>query len=211
MIDSSLLMIRKRFLPESTRQELFALARDVSAPHGLARRANASVLLGKGMSCAEVAAALLINDDTVRRWHGLYAAGGVAELKRNNYERSECLLSDAQQSELKAWVGKTLPRSSRVVGAFIRIEFEIEYQSRSGLIELLHRLGMEHRRPCSVPRKLDVAKQTAFIAGYADLLNHLADDEVVLFGDAVHPSHQVRPVACWAPKDVKIALEQTVG
>jgi len=204
-------MIRKRFLQESTRQELFALARDVSAPHGLARRANAIVLLDKGMSCADVAAVLLIDDDTVRRWHGLYTSGGVAELKRSGYEGSECRLSDAQQSELKAWVGKTLPRSSRVVGAFIRARFGIEYQARSGLIALLHRLGMEHRRPCSVPRKLDVAKQVAFIAGYEDLLNHLADDEVVLFGDAVHPSHQARPVACWAPKHVKIALEQTTG
>lgn len=204
-------MIRKRFLPETTRQALFALARDVSAAHGLARRANALVLLDKGMSCADVASVLLINDDTVRHWYGLYQAGGVAELTRNNYEGSECLLSDAQQSELKAWVGETLPRSSRVVGAFIRIKFGIEYQGRSGVIALLRRLGMEHRRPCSVPRKLDVAKQAAFIAGYEDLLNHLADDEVVLFGDAVHPSHQARPVACWAPKDVKIALEQTTG
>ena len=173
-------MICKRFLPESTRQELFALARDVSAPHGLSRRANAIVLLDKGMSCADVASVLLIDDDTVRRWHGLYAAGGVAELKRNNYEGSECRLSDTQQSALKAWVTKTLPRSSRVVGAFIRARFGIEYQARSGLIALLGRLGMAYRRPCSVPRKLDIAKQAAFIADYDRLLNRLENDEVVL-------------------------------
>lgn len=210
-IDSISPMIRKRFLKECIRQELYALARDVSAQHGLARRANAIILLDRGMSATEVAAALLIDDDTVRRWHGLYQAGGVAELKRNNYEGSECLLSEDQQSDLKAWISKTLPRSSQQIGAYIRANFGIDYQARSGVIALLGRLGMAYRRPCSVPRKLDVAKQTAFIAGYEDLLNHLADDEVVLFGDAVHPSHQARPVACWAPKDVKIALEQTTG
>jgi hypothetical protein len=33
---------------------------------------------------------------------------------------------------------------------------------------------------------------------YEDLLNHMGDDEVVLFADAVHPTHAVRPVGCWA-------------
>ena len=35
----------------------------------------------------------------------------------------------------------------------------IEYQGRSGLIALLHRLGMEHRKPKAVSRKLDPGKQ----------------------------------------------------
>ncbi len=33
----------------------------------------------------------------------------------------------------------------------------------------------------------------------------------MLFGDAVHPTHGVRPVGCWGPKDTKIAVEQTSG
>ena len=32
-----------------------------------------------------------------------------------------------------------------------------------------------------------------------------------LFADAVHPTHEVRPAGCWAPKDAKVALEQTSG
>jgi len=31
----------------------------------------------------------------------------------------------------------------------------------------------------------------------------------VLFADAVHPTHAVRPVGCWAPKDTPIAVTQT--
>ena len=60
-------------------------------------------------------------------------------------------------------------------------------------------------------RKLDPAKQAAFIRAYEHLLTHLADDEAVLFGDAVHPTHAVRPVGCWAPKDTPIAVAQTSG
>jgi hypothetical protein len=46
---------------------------------------------------------------------------------------------------------------------------------------------------------------------HKELLNRLAADEVVLFADAVHPTHAVRPVGCWAPKDTPIAVARTSG
>jgi len=78
------------------------------------------------------------------------------------------------------------------VGAWIVREYGIDYQTRSGLIALLHRLGMEHRKPTAILRKLDPAKQTAFIKSYDDLLNQMLNDETVIFADAVHP----RRVSC---------------
>jgi hypothetical protein len=69
-------------------------------------------------------------------------------------------------------------------------------------------LGMEHRKPKAVSSKLDPDKQAAFIKSYENLLNQLGDDEAVLFGDAVHPTHAVRPVGCWAPKDTPLAVPQ---
>jgi hypothetical protein len=54
-------------------------------------------------------------------------------------------------------------------------------------------------------------KQAAFIKKYEGLLNQLPADEVVMFGDAVHPTHAVRPVGCWAPKEVRVAVEQSSG
>src|SRR5207244_9456169 len=70
---------------------------------------------------------------------------------------------------------------------------------------------LEYRKPQVIPRKLDPAKQQAFIEAYDNLLNTLGDDEAVLFADAVHPTHAVRPAGCWAPKDAKVAIEQTSG
>jgi transposase len=43
------------------------------------------------------------------------------------------------------------------------LEFGIDYQTRSGLIALLHRLGVQHRKPKAISRKLDTVKQEAFI------------------------------------------------
>jgi transposase len=83
--------------------------------------------------------------------------------------------------------------------------------TRSALVKLLARLELEYRKPQVIPRKLDPAKQQAFIEAYENLLNTLGDDEAVLFADAVHPTHAVRPAGCWAPKDAKVALEQSSG
>ena len=92
-----------------------------------------------------------------------------------------------------------------MVGEWIEKSYGVSY-SRSALIKLLRRNGMHYRKPELVPRKLDAAKQQAFIDSYETLLNSLDDDEAVVFADAVHPTHEVRPARCWAPKDAKIAI-----
>ena len=73
-------MIRSGFLDSELRRDLIELARDGSAAHGLARRANALVLLDKGMSCQSIAekpapakaGVLLLDGDTIRTWYQLY-------------------------------------------------------------------------------------------------------------------------------------------
>ena len=70
-------MTRPRFLSAVDRADLIALAKDGSAEHRLARRANAVVLLDAGWSFAKVAEGLLIDDATVRTWHKLFTEGGV--------------------------------------------------------------------------------------------------------------------------------------
>jgi transposase len=163
------------------------------------------------MSCEAVASVLLLDDDTIRTWRRLYQEDGIEGLAGFGYEGRACRLSQAQQGRLTSWITATLPRSTRQIGAWIEQELGVVYQGRSGLIALLHRLGMEHRKPREVARKLDANKQAAFIQRYESLLNQLEDDEAVLFGDAVHPTHAVRPAGCWAPKDVAIAVGQTSG
>jgi len=204
-------MIRGGFLSEEDRRNLIGLARDGSAASRVTRRANALVLLDDGWSCRDVAKAFLMDDDTIRGWHKLYEQGGIEGLTRFDVGGSAGLLSAAQEDDLTAWVASTLPRTTRQVGAWIEKEFGLVYESRSGLIALLHRLGLEYHRPNVIPRKLNEEKQRAFIASYEKLLNSLADDEAVLFADAVHPTHAARPVGCWAPKQEKLAIEQTSG
>ena len=203
-------MIRGGFLSADERQALMALARDGLAEHRLARRANAIVLLDKGWSCAEVAGAFLLDDDTVRGWFNAYQRNGLTGLSEFGHEGSACRLTDEQQTALKAWVAAHLPRRTNMIGAWLKETYGLDY-SHAGLIALLHRLGLEYCKPRRIPRHLDEARQRAFIDKYEKLLNGLDADESVVFVDAVHPTHQVRPAGCWAPKGTTLAVEQTTG
>lgn len=90
-------MIRAGFLDPESRRDLIELARDGSAAHRLGRRANALVLLDRGLSCGDVAKVLLLDDDTVRTWYRLYEEDGFEGLASFGYDGSTCRLSDEQQ------------------------------------------------------------------------------------------------------------------
>src|ERR1700758_2633918 len=164
-------MIRAGFLDPESRSDLIELTRDGSVAHRLARRANGLLLLDNGLNCEAVAEVLFLDDDTIRTWHRLYQEEGIEGLAGFGHEGSACRLSDAQQDKLKAWITATLPRTTREVGAWIARECGVDYQTRSGLIALLHRLGMEHRKPKAISSKLDPAKQAGFITAYEALMN----------------------------------------
>ena len=174
-------MIRPGFLDIESRQNLIELARDGSAAHRLARRANALVLLDDGMSCEAIAKVLLLDDDTIRTWYRLYEEDGIEGLTNFSYEGSACQLSGEQQEKLKAGVATALPRTTRQVGAWIENEFGVVYEGRSGLIALLHRLGLEYHKPNVHPcgfrrhgRRLSTRLRAVAAAGHVGERNERA-------------------------------------
>jgi transposase len=204
-------MGKSGFLTLDDRQRLVELSRDGLAQHRVARRANALVLLDRGMSARQVASVLLIDDDTVRLWREMFETGGVDALLGFHFGGRQPFLGDGQQAELADWVAAKAPRSTREVGGFVAQRFGVNFDSRSGLIALLHRLGFVHRKPMALSSRMDPDKQRDFITAYENLLNHLPDDEMVMFADAVHPVHGARPVGCWVRRGEAVAVEQTTG
>ena len=72
--DSDVCMIRANFLTAADRLELLLCVKRQREDHGVARRANALLLLDVGMSCSQIAKVLFLDDDTVRSWHKQYLA-----------------------------------------------------------------------------------------------------------------------------------------
>jgi transposase len=151
-----------------------------------------------------------MDDDTIRDWYKTYNNSGLKGLSSFDYDGCSSRMNKQQEEEFKAWLTETLPRSTNMIGEWLVNTYNMNY-SRSGLVVLLHRLGYNYKKPKVISRKLDEERQKEFIDDYNKTLNNLDSNDVALFIDAVHPTHEVRPAGCWAPKEENIAVEQTSG
>ncbi len=204
-------MLTSGFLTTDELTLLTALAKSNKLEHRVARRANAMVLLHEGWSFDQVSRALLMDDSTIRAWYAEYRCTGIAGLKEFQHKGGVRRLSVEQEAALTAWVTEMLPRSSGSVAQWMADELGIQFNSRSGIIKLLHRLGFEHRKPEAVPTKADTTRQNGFIDQYKARQNSLDMDEATVFVDAVHPTHGPHPVGCWMPKNERIGIDQSSG
>ena len=203
-------MIRPNFLTTADRLELLSCVKRQREDHGVARRANALLLLDDGMSCSQIAKVLFLDDDTVRSWHKQYLAEDWEAVAYDGWKGGQSRMTTAQEVNLSAWLEERFCRSTVQIRAYMSSEFNIGY-SHSGCIKLLARLGFEYRKPKALPRVSDVEKQAAFIAFYENLLNNLPADEAVYFSDAVHPEYQSKPSYGWARKGSNPAIQTTSG
>ncbi len=203
-------MIRPGFLSLSERHELEACVRRQREDHGIARRANAMLVLDDGKSCQEIAEFLYLDDDTIRSWYKAYHRDGWEVLALTGWKGGQPRMSATQEAVLSGWLDERFCRSARQIRAYITAEFGLEY-SHSGCIKLLARLGFEYRKPKPLPRVASAEKQAEFIALYERLMNDLCADEAVYFADAVHPEHQTKPAFGWVKKGSNPAINTTAG
>lgn len=178
--------------------------------HGIARRANALLLLDDGKSCAVVSEMLFIDDDTARSWWKQYLLEGWEQVAYSAWKGGQSRLDTDQEAELILWLEGRFCRNTVPIIAHIQATYGLTY-SHSGCVKLLGRLGFEYRKPKALPKVADEQKQAEFIAKYEALLNSLGEDEAVYFADAVHPEHQAKPAYGWVRKGSKPAIKTNTG
>jgi len=61
----------------------------------------------------------------------------------------------------------------------------------------------------SVPSKADLQKQEDFIEKYNILKSSIKSDEIILFGDSIHPQHQTKLTYGWIKKGVRKSEKMT--
>ena len=203
-------MIRPGFLSSSERLELEACVRSQREDHGIARRANAVLLLDDGESCTQIAKFLYLDDDTIRGWYNRYRESGWEALAVDGWKGGQSRMTSAQEAALCTWLEGRFCRSTVEIRSHIASEFGLEY-SHSGCIKLLARLGFEYRKPEALPRAVPAERQEEFIALYSRLLNDLGEDEAVYFADAVHPEYQTKPAFGWVKQGSHPAVKTTAG
>lgn len=203
-------MIRPNFLSSTERLELEACVRRQRENHGIARRANAILLLDDGESCVQIARFLYLDDDTIRDWYKTYQQGGWDLLSVDGWKGGQSRLTASQETALCDWLEGRFCRSTVEIRAHIATELGLEY-SHSGCIKLLARLGFEYRKPKPLPKVACAEKQAGFIALYERLMTGLGADEAVYFADAVHPEYQTKPSYGWVKVGSNPAVRTTAG
>ena len=110
-----------------------------------AYRLNAVILLGTGWRVKDVAEALLIDPDTVRRHFQRFRAGGITALLHLNYVGSEAWLDAQQMPELDQHLRGTLYLTATAVAGYVQERWGVCY-TLSGMTALLHRLGYVYKK-----------------------------------------------------------------
>lgn len=197
-------------LTQDQRSALQVICRQRKVPVLVWKRARAFILLDAGVDAKTLCSILDIGPTVLTEWKFTFAAAGLSFFGLKDYSQRQGHLLLTQEKALTEHSTRNPASSADEVCAYILEEYGQNYCS-SGAVKLMHRLGFVYKKPQSMPAQADEAKQEAFIATYEALMTGLGDDEIVVFSDAVHPTHQSRPAHGWFPNNQKTTLKTSSG
>lgn len=188
---------------ELTQEEIIELRAALkSAKQGKAYPAykiNAVLLLGDNWTLEEVAKALFLDEETLRKYIDDYKTGGISKLIDTNYKGSKSFLTQEQATELQTELDTNIHLTTQSVVDFVKNKFDIDY-SISGMTALLHKLDYVYKKPKLIPKGPSEDIQEAFIECYKEFIRTKSPKEAVFFVDAVHPEYNTMAAYGWLKK-----------
>ena len=172
-------------------------------------RIKAIILSDEGWTYRLISEALLIDEETVSRHVQDYR-----EKKKIKGEGggSKSSLTAEQSNELVRHIEESMYLDSKKIIDYVEQKYGVRYSS-SGILWWLHKNGFSYKKPDRVPSKADKGKQAEFIKKYEELKSNLAEDDVILFGDGVHPSMETKVAYGWIRtgkfKEIKTTASRT--
>lgn len=169
------------------------------------------LLLGEGYTGREIATILLIDEDTItttkRRFMERKTMEEWLETGCKGYKGK---LTKLEESDIQKYVNNQIVTDSKQVRQFIQDKLGKIY-SKTGVVDLLHRLGFVYKKTCLIPAKYDSREQAQFKNLYDDLSNKLKEDEVVVFMDGMHPQHNTKCSYAWIKKGEEKRVKSNSG
>lgn len=155
------------------------------------------LLLDKGRSASSIADDLGLDEATVYRYAGAFTKLGLAKYLAHEQPGYWGLLTSAQLAHLCQQVNRELYTDCKDVQDWLLRTYRVHY-SRSGLTDLLHRLGFTYKLTTPLPCQADAIAQADFLDELAVLEAHVERGEAVLYyADAAHPTHNTRCTRAW--------------
>lgn len=169
-----------------------------------ADRIKAVYLLGKGWTVVEVAEALLLEDDAIRRYFKFYEAGGLKTLLDNKYTGKESHLTEGERKLLEEHLQEHTYCTVAEIIHYVHEEFDVEY-TESGMRHVLYLLDFVYKKPEKIPCRVDYAEQKKFIRRYRALKGKLNREDGLYFMDVTHPEHSAIPSHGWIKRgEIKV-------
>jgi len=168
-------------------------------------RIKAVLLHAKGWTIVMIAQALLVHESTVSR----HLNDFISEQKlipENGGSASH--LNSEQTKQLIEHLSDVTYFHTHQICSYIKSTYAIKY-SVSGFNKWLHYNGFSYKHPKGVPHKFCAEKQDNFVDNYSTLKTEMADDEVLLFMDAVHPTQATKVAFGWIRTGVDKIIETT--
>lgn len=161
-----------------------------------ADRIKAVYLLGSGWTVAEVAEALLIEEDAIRNYFKTYKANGLKNLFLNKHLGRMSFLTRTELRILEEHLKNFTYHTTAEIIDYVSEEFDVEY-SDSGMRSLLKELNFVYKKPEKIPFKVNEDAQRKFIRRYRSIKNKLGKEDGLYFMDATHPEHTAIPGCGW--------------
>jgi len=197
-------------LTAQQREDLVRLEKQI--PHkGVSTRIKIILALNDGYSAKDVARILLLDEDTITKWKRLYEQSQYLSDwlgDKNNGYRGRLTLEQEQMVE--KYVEDEIITDCNQVVLYIQNTFGINY-TIDGVSKLLHRLGFAYKQIIGIPGNLNEEKQKAFVKAYEELVKNKQEDEVILFGDGVHPTHNLHKTKAWIKRGEEKQVRTNTG
>ncbi len=192
------------------REGLITLAKQI---HNVktAIRIRVILALDVGYTVEEVAEILLLDEDTITRWKKKYDKRQFfSDWLGEEYTGYKGKLTKDEGKEVEHFVENTVVTDCQEIVDFIRTRFDKLY-TINGVTKLLHRLNFVYKQVVGIPGKLSEEKQLAFVKAYEELKGKKQSDEVILFGDGVHPTHNLHKTKAWIKKGEEKQIRTNTG
>ncbi len=166
--------------------------------------------LSNGIDYQLLSNILSIDETTIRRYEKAYLMNGIEVYLKNNHKGYWGKLNSFQLAKLSKELNTNLYQTTTEIVAWILKEFKVEYNSQ-GLVYLLHRLGFVYKQTKLIPSKANAEAQKEFLSKFYELQENLKDNEVIYFGDGVHPQHNTKLANGWIAKGKEKLIKSNTG
>src|SRR5258708_4100640 len=175
-----------------------------------ADRIKTILALNEGLTYAQTAKLLLLDEGTIRRYEKEYKEKGIDGLLEYRYHGSKGLDTLTQEQELTTHLKRHTYQTVKEVVAYAESAYNKTY-SIEGMTHLLHRLHFVYKKTKVIPGKVNREKQEEFKKDYLELKSGKYGKGKLYFVDASHPQHNNMPFYGWIYKGETKTIKTNSG